>query len=61
MSFLRRQGITNESTMEVPMFAIIGQWRVDGALDSEQLVHIADNVRQQQDSDTVHIPILACF
>ena len=29
------------------MFAIIGKWRVDGALDSEQLVHIADNVRPQ--------------
>ena len=29
------------------MFAIIGKWRVDGALDSEQLVQIAANVRQQ--------------
>jgi hypothetical protein len=29
------------------MFAIIGSWRVDGALDSEQLNHIAANVRQQ--------------
>ena len=29
------------------MFAIIGKWRVDGALDSEQLDHIAANVRQQ--------------
>jgi hypothetical protein len=29
------------------MFVIIGKWRVDGALDSEQLAHIAANVRQQ--------------
>lgn len=29
------------------MFAIVGKWRVDGALDPEQLLHIADNVRQQ--------------
>jgi hypothetical protein len=29
------------------VFAIIGSWRVDGALDSEQLNHIAANVRQQ--------------
>ncbi|HYJ70148.1 MAG TPA: hypothetical protein VEX15_21055 [Nocardioidaceae bacterium] len=29
------------------MFAVIGTWPVDGALDSEQLTHIADTVRQQ--------------
>jgi hypothetical protein len=29
------------------MFAIIGTWHVDEALDSEQLTHIATNVRQQ--------------
>jgi hypothetical protein len=29
------------------MFAIVGTWRVDGALESEQLEHIAANVRQQ--------------
>lgn len=29
------------------MFAIIGTWQVDEALDSEQLAHIATNVRQQ--------------
>ena len=29
------------------MFAIVGTWRVDGALDSQQLAHIAENVRQQ--------------
>jgi phosphate-selective porin len=29
------------------MFAVIGTWSVDGPLDSEQLAHIADTVRQQ--------------
>jgi len=29
------------------MFAIVGTWRVDGALDSEQLAHIVATVRQQ--------------
>ena len=29
------------------MFAIIGTWRVEEALDTEQLTHIAANVRQQ--------------
>lgn len=29
------------------MFAVIGTWSVDGALESEQLTHIADTVRQQ--------------
>jgi hypothetical protein len=29
------------------MFAIIGMWQVDEALDSEQLAHIVANVRQQ--------------
>jgi hypothetical protein len=29
------------------MFAIIGTWQVDEALDSEQLAHIVTNVRQQ--------------
>jgi hypothetical protein len=29
------------------MFAIVGTWRVDGPLESEQLEHIAANVRQQ--------------
>lgn len=29
------------------MFAIIGSWAVDGALDREQLEHIAATVRQQ--------------
>lgn len=30
------------------MFAVIGTWQVDGALDAEQLTHIADTVRQQE-------------
>jgi quinol monooxygenase YgiN len=29
------------------MFAVIGSWAVDGALEAEQLTHIADTVRQQ--------------
>ena len=29
------------------MFAIVGTWRVDDELDSEQLGHIVDNVSQQ--------------
>jgi hypothetical protein len=29
------------------MFAIIGTWAVDGALEADQLAHIADTVRQQ--------------
>jgi hypothetical protein len=29
------------------MFALVGRWRVDEALTPEQLVHIADTVRQQ--------------
>jgi hypothetical protein len=29
------------------MFAIIGRWRVDAALDAEQLGHIATTVRKQ--------------
>jgi hypothetical protein len=29
------------------MFAIIGMWQVDEALDSEQLAHIVINVRQE--------------
>ncbi len=29
------------------MFAVIGTWSVDGPLDSEQLAHIVDTVRQQ--------------
>lgn len=29
------------------MFAIIGKWRVDEALNSDQLAHIAATVRQQ--------------
>jgi hypothetical protein len=29
------------------MFAVIGTWAVDGALEAEQLTHIADTVRQQ--------------
>ena len=29
------------------MFAIVGSWRVDEPLDSEQLGHIVDNVSQQ--------------
>jgi hypothetical protein len=29
------------------MFAIIGSWPVDAELDSDQLAHIAANVRQQ--------------
>lgn len=27
------------------MYAIIGEWPVDGELDAQQLAHIADNVR----------------
>ena len=30
------------------MFAIIGTWPVDAELDSDQLAHIAANVRQQR-------------
>jgi hypothetical protein len=33
--------------LEAVMFAIIGKWQVDEALDSEQLTHIATTVRQQ--------------
>lgn len=29
------------------MFAVIGTWAVDGALEADQLTHIADTVRQQ--------------
>lgn len=29
------------------MFAIIGTWAVDEALEADQLTHIADTVRQQ--------------
>ena len=29
------------------MFAVIGTWPVDGALEVDQLTHIADSVRQQ--------------
>jgi len=30
------------------VFAVIGRWAVDGAMDSEQLEHIARNVRQHR-------------
>ena len=33
--------------MDVPVYAVIGTWPVDGVLDSEQLTHIAETVRQQ--------------
>jgi hypothetical protein len=29
------------------MFAVIGTWAVEGALEADQLTHIADTVRQQ--------------
>jgi hypothetical protein len=29
------------------LFAIIGEWPVDGVLDAQQLAHIAETVRQQ--------------
>ena len=29
------------------MFAIIGEWPVDGSMDAQQLAHIAATVRQQ--------------
>jgi len=44
---LSHGSVYNWQTCEVPVFAIIGEWRVDGALDSDQLAHIAANVRQQ--------------
>jgi hypothetical protein len=34
--------------LEVVVFAVIGTWQVDGALESDQLTHIADTVRQQE-------------
>jgi hypothetical protein len=33
--------------LEAHVFAIIGTWHVGAALDSEQLAHITDTVRQQ--------------
>jgi hypothetical protein len=38
---------SNNDRWEVLMFAIIGDWSVDAKLESEQLAHIAANVRQQ--------------
>jgi hypothetical protein len=40
-------GATRVPNKEVVVFAVIGTWQVDGALDSEQLAHVADTVRQQ--------------
>jgi hypothetical protein len=45
--FVLSAGLHLTTDLEVLMFAIIGKWRVDEALDSEQLAHIAANVRQQ--------------
>jgi hypothetical protein len=39
---------TTTTTMEMFLFAIIGEWPVDAQLDAQQLAHIAANVRQQQ-------------
>lgn len=42
-----RVHIDSTTTMEVALFAIIGEWQVDAELDDQQLAHIAANVRQQ--------------
>ena len=39
--------MTNTTTTEAFLFAIIGEWPVEAQLDAQQLAHIAATVRQQ--------------
>ena len=47
ISFAGHGGLYSGYTFGGFVFAVIGTWAVDGALDSDQLAHIADTVRQQ--------------